>query len=50
MGTVESTLFIDGWEWSRWGEVEVYFGWMGVVGGIFWVGGGVRTFFMGRRE
>ena len=30
------------------GWVDIFYCWVRVVGGIFWVGGGVWTFFMSR--
>ena len=44
MSVIEWTFFIGGWGWA-----EVYFGWIGVGGGLFWVSGGGWTFFMGKR-
>ena len=47
-------LWVDEGEWNYilggWGSVENYVGywwWVGVSGGIFWVGGVGQTFFMG---
>ena len=47
-------LWVDESEWNyilgEWGSMENYvgqWGWVGVSGGIFWVGGVGQTFFMG---